>query len=148
VAKHGSPRERDPVDLAARALQHRDRSRRELDDRLSRAGVGDEERADALARLERVGYVDDARFAAARAEALAGRGYGDAAIRHDLEAHGIDAEGVQVAIGVLDPERERARALVERLGRSMRTARQLARKGFGEESLEAAVGADVAEGAA
>ena len=58
------PRERDPVELAARALQHRDRSRRELDERLARAGVGDSERADALDTLERVGYVDDARFAA------------------------------------------------------------------------------------
>ena len=94
-----------PIELAARALQHRDRSRRELDDRLARAGVGDEERADTLDTLERVGYVDDARFAAARAEALAGRGYGDAAIRHDLEAHGIDAEGADEAIGVLESER-------------------------------------------
>ena len=139
-------RERDPIDLAARALQHRDRSRRELDDRLARAGVGDEERADALETLERVGYLDDARFAAARAEALAGRGYGDEAIRHDLEAHGIDAEGVVEALGGLESERERAQALVQRLGRSVRTAQQLARKGFRDESLEAALGADVAEG--
>lgn len=142
----GAPTERDPIDLAARALQHRDRSRRELDGRLARAGVGDEERADALDLLERVGYVNDARFAAARAEALAGRGYGDEAIRHDLEAQGIDAESVAGAILGLEPERERARALVQRLGRSVRTAQQLARKGFAEESLEAAVGADVAEG--
>ena len=59
------PAERDPIDLAARALHHRDRSRRELDDRLARAGVDDDERADALDTLERVGYVDDGRFAAA-----------------------------------------------------------------------------------
>jgi regulatory protein len=108
--------------------------------------VSDEERADTLDTLERVGYVDDARFAAARAAALAGRGYGDDAIRHDLETRGIDAECADEAIGVLDSERERARALVERLGRSVRTAQQLARKGFGQESLEAALGADVAEG--
>jgi len=146
VSADEAARERDPIDLAARALQHRDRSRRELDDRLARAGVGDEERADALETLERVGYVDDARFAAARAEALAGRGYGDEAIRHDLEAHGIDAEGVVEALAGLESEREREQALVQRLGRSVRTAQQLARKGFGEESLEAAVGADVAEG--
>ncbi len=140
------PRERDPIDLAARALQYRDRSRRELDDRLSRAGVGDAERADALETLERVGYVDDARFAAARAEALAGRGYGDEAIRDDLERHGIAAAGAAEAIAGLDPELERARGLVERLGRSLKTAQYLARKGFGEESLETAVGSDVAEG--
>jgi regulatory protein len=138
--------ERDPIDLAARALQHRDRSRRELDERLARAGVGDEERADALDTLERVGYVDDARFAGARAEALAGRGYGDEAIQHDLAAHGIDAESVADAIGGLDPEPERARALVARLGCSAKTALYLARKGFGEEAVEAAIGTDVAQG--
>ena len=144
-AKPSSP-ERDPVELAARALQHRDRSRRELDERLARAGVSDDQRADALATLERVGYVADARFAAARAEALAGRGYGDEAIRHDLESHGIGAEGVAEAIGGLEPELERARGLVERLGRSAKTALQLARKGFDEESLTAAIDADVAQG--
>jgi regulatory protein len=141
------PQERDPVELAARALQHRDRSRRELDDRLARAGVGDRERTDALDTLERVGYVDDARFAASRAESLAGRGYGDEAIRHDLAEHGVGAEAAGEAIGGLEPELERARALVAELGSSAKTARQLARKGFCEESLEAAVGADVAEGA-
>jgi SOS response regulatory protein OraA/RecX len=141
-------RGRDPIDLAARALQHRDRSRRELEDRLARAGIGDEECADALDALERVGYVDDTRFAAARAESLADRGYGDEAIRHDLvELHGIDAELVAETVAGLEPELDRARALVERLGHSGKTARQLARKGFGEESLAAAMGADVAEGA-
>ncbi len=141
------PRERDPVELAARALQHRDRSRQELEDRLARAGVGDSERADALDTLERVGYVDDARFAASRAAALAGRGYGDEAIRHDLAGHGVGREAQAVAIAGLEPELDRARALVERLGRTTKTAQQLARKGFCEESLEAVVGADVAEGA-
>ena len=141
------PRERDPVELAARALQHRDRSRRELEDRLARAGVGDSERADALDTLERVGYVDDARFAASRAGSLAGRGYGDEAIRHDLTDHGVDGEAAAAAICGLEPEVDRARELVKRLGCSVKTAQQLARKGFGEESLEAALGADVAEGA-
>ena len=43
----------------------------ELDERLARAGVDEAARADALETLERVGYVDDARFAVARAAALA-----------------------------------------------------------------------------
>jgi SOS response regulatory protein OraA/RecX len=29
----------DPIEIAARALQHRDRSRREVDERLARAGI-------------------------------------------------------------------------------------------------------------
>ena len=76
------PSEPDPIEIAARALRHRDRSRRQLDERLARAGVDDDGRAEALETLERVGYVDDGRFARARAAALAERGYGDDGIRH------------------------------------------------------------------
>jgi regulatory protein len=142
------PPERNPIDLAAGALQHRDRSRRDMDDRLARAGIGDLERADALDMLERVGYVDDARFATARAESLAGRGYGDEAIRHDLiEGHRVDAAVAADAVDALEPELERARALVDRLGRSPKTARHLARKGFGDDALAVCLGADVAESA-
>jgi regulatory protein len=136
--------DRDPIEIATRALQHRDRSRTEVDDRLARAGVEADERLEALEMLERVGYVDDERFAAARACALASRGYGDEWIRADLTRHRVSAETAAAAIAALVPEAERAGALVERLGRSRKTGAQLARKGFGEESLEAALGIDVA----
>jgi hypothetical protein len=42
-------------------------------------------------------------------------------------------------------EAERAAALVERLGKTRKTGAQLARKGFGQDALEAALGIDVAE---
>jgi regulatory protein len=137
--------ERDPIELAARSLRHRDRSRRELDARLARAGVDEDARADALDTLERVGYVDDARFAAVRAASLAGRGYGDEAIRLDLKGHQAGAEAIEAALGALEPEAERAAALVERLGRTRKVAAQLTRKGFGQDALEAALGAEIAE---
>jgi regulatory protein len=135
----------DPIEIATRALQHRDRSRRDLEERLTRAGIDEERRNDALEALERVGYVDDERFAGARAEALANRGYGDEWIRHDLVEHGVASEAVADAIAALVPEPERAAALVERLGSTPKTGAQLARKGFGQEALETALGIDVAE---
>jgi regulatory protein len=134
--------EQDPIEIAARALQHRDRSRREIEERLARAGIDEDRRTDALDTLERVGYVDDGRFAGARAEALANRGYGDEWIRHDLGEHGVAAEAIGEAIGALVPEADRAAALVDRLGRTPKTGAQLARKGFGEDALEAALGID------
>ena len=139
--------EQDPLELAARALAHRDRSRRDVDERLARAGIDEERRADALETLERVGYVDDERFAGARADVLAGRGYGDEWIRHDLAEHGLAGEAAAAAIGALPPEAERAAALVERLGRSRKTAARLARKGFGADALGAALGTDVGDSA-
>jgi SOS response regulatory protein OraA/RecX len=135
----------DPVELAAKALRHGDRSRQEIDERLARAGIGDEARAESLATLERLGYVDDNRFAASRAAALAGRGYGDAYIVLDLEQHGADPDSITSAVAELVPERVRAQELAERLGATVKTAAQLSRKGFADESLEGiiATGSDV-----
>jgi regulatory protein len=126
----------DPVDLAARALAHRDRSRVEVEERLARAGVSEEERGEALDTLERLGYLDDSRFARTRAEALAARGYGDAYIRHDLEQKGVSGETSDDAIGSLEAESDRARALAARLGSTPKTVAQLARKGFDRDSLQ------------
>jgi SOS response regulatory protein OraA/RecX len=79
-----------------------------------------------------------------RATALAARGLGDEAIRNDLEGSGVGAETLAEALAGLEPERERAVALAARLGRTAKTAAQLARKGFSEDSIESAVGSDVA----
>lgn len=128
-----------PIDLAIRALRYRDRSTAELDVRLARRGVGDAEREQALETLERVGYLDDERFARTRAEQLAARGSGDALIRHDLEGRGIAAEHVDAALAGLEPERERAARIADRRGRTPKTARYLASRGFGEEALEGIV---------
>ena len=137
--------ERDPIELAARSLHYRDRSRSELDARLARAGIDEDARADALDTLERVGYVDDARFAAVRAAALAGRGYGDEAIRHDLAGHQLRPEAIEAGLATLEAEAARAVELVERLGRTRKVAAQLARKGFSQDALEAALGGELAE---
>jgi SOS response regulatory protein OraA/RecX len=144
--KRKQPQPSDPIDLAARALQHRDRSRRQVDERLARAGVEDDRRADALDALERIGYVDDARFAGQRAASLAERGYGDEAISALLAADGVPPELAGEAVGALRPESERAAAIVASLGASPQTAARLARKGFGEDAVEAAAGRFATDG--
>jgi regulatory protein len=136
----------DPLELAARALRHRDRSRAEIEERLAKAGVDEAGRVDALETLERVGYVDDNRFAVTRAAALSTRGHGDAAIQHDLEARGVAREAIDEALAALAPEAERAAELALRLGRTTKTAATLARKGFAVEALESAFGSDIAAG--
>jgi SOS response regulatory protein OraA/RecX len=106
---------------AVRVLRHRDLSRRALAGRLRTPGL-----EDALVALERSGILDDRRAALGRAKALAGRDYGDAAIRFRLEQEGFAAEDVSEAIAALEPEQERANRLSER----GRTARWLAARGF------------------
>jgi regulatory protein len=124
---------------AARALRHSDRSRAALASRLAGAGVRAEVSGEVLDTLERVGVVDDSRFAASRAERLAGKGYGDEAIRADLEQQGIAPELVGEAVAHLEPERERAKSLAARRGADARTARWLAARGFDAGSIEGAV---------
>jgi SOS response regulatory protein OraA/RecX len=133
-------RRADALGRALRALGPRDRSRRALSDRLTHAGVRADAREEALATLEQTGLVDDARVAATRARSLAERGYGDAAIRYDLEREGVAAELVEEAVASLEPERERAKALVKRRGAEPKTARWLASRGFEAATVEEAVG--------
>ncbi len=122
---------------ASRSLAAASRSRRALDERLARAGHPARAREDALAALERAGLLDDAELARSRAEALARRGYGDAAIRADLERRLISAEVAAAALAGLLPEPERAQQVVA-AARAPAPAvlRRLARRGFSADTIE------------
>ena len=71
---------------ASAALSRRDRSAAGLEAYLGARKIAAADRAQAVETLERLGYVDDARFAADRAAQLARRGFGDEGIRCRLEA--------------------------------------------------------------
>src|SRR4051812_27273288 len=105
-------------DRALNLLSFRDRSRRELEQRLLRAGYGPDEVMEALEGLERVGLVDDDRFAQAVVEQHAGRRLsGRRAVAAALASKGVDRESADAALAELDePGAERARA--EELARS------------------------------
>jgi len=138
-------RRHEALVAATRALRRRDLSSRALEAGLARRAVAPQERAEALLVLERAGIVDDARFGATRARTLAERGWGDAAIRADLERQALADELIGTALEAIPPEAERARALVLRRGAGPATARWLARKGFGEDAIEAAAGPGIAD---
>lgn len=135
------------IDIAARALRYRDLSKAELGRRLESRGVTGEDRDGALAALERTGLVDDSRAARARAEALASRAYGDAAIRADLKRRGYASAAVEAALESLPPEPARAQGVLARRGATVATARRLAAKGFAPEVVEELLAAAVAEDA-
>lgn len=132
-------RRAEALGIAVRALRHGDLSRMALAQRLERRRVEASVCGDALATLERAGYVDDARAAAARAAALAERGTGDEGLRHDLAARGFGEADAEAALAALEPEAQRARRVAQRRGATLGTARWLARRGFSPESIEAAL---------
>jgi SOS response regulatory protein OraA/RecX len=135
-------RRAEALAVAGRALRTRDMSRARLAARLERAAVAPPAAEASLRALEEAGALDDERFAVARAESLALRGYGDAAICHDLDGQGLVRDVIEEAIARLEPEAGRARKLVQRRGAGARTARFLAARGFSQESCEAALGPD------
>ena len=134
------------VEAAARLLRSRDRSRAELREQLRRRGLAAGPIEAALERLGDAGLVRDEEVARRRAAELAARGQGDAAIVDDLTRRGLDRDVVAEAVAELEPEAKRAHRLVAARGRSMATARLLARKGFEDDSVEAALAGLVANG--
>jgi regulatory protein len=122
--------------LALSALARRGHSRVTLDARLARAGVHSDDRRAVVQRAERSRLVDDVRFAEQRAALLADRGSGDALILDDLARSGIDVGTARDAIDGLEPEHVRAAEIAARRGKSLRTARYLASRGFSDETVE------------
>lgn len=138
-------RSREALAKASRLLSRRDLSERRLRDELARRRVPPSARQETVSRLVEAGAVDDERLARRRAELLAARGSGDALIRADLEGRGVGAELVEAAIESLPPESARAGKVVATRGPGPRTARFLARRGFGEDAVETALAGVVAD---
>jgi len=121
---------------ATRSLAASDRSQRALEQRLARAGHSAAAREDAIASLARAGAIDDARLAESRAELLARRGYGDAAIRADLRRRQIAPEVAAGAVAALEPELERLRRAIENESVTPALLRRLAGRGFSRDTLD------------
>jgi regulatory protein len=133
------PQRAEALAVATRALARREHSQWSLRERLLRAGVSAEEADKVVEELQRIGLLDDGRFAQERARVLADRGKGDAAIRFELDRAGVEAGEIERALAALDPERERAARLVDRRGATPATARLLAGRGFDEDVVAAVV---------
>ena len=100
------------LELAARALGRRGLSERAVRERLRDAGAAPAVEDETIATLVRLGYLDDDRLASERADRLAARGYGNAAVDARLASDGIDPAARQAALAALEPEDVRARRVV------------------------------------
>jgi regulatory protein len=107
-----------PFELAVRFLKLRDRSERELRIKLRQKGVEAGAIDEAVEKVRRLGYLDEARMAHARAESLISRGkLGPRGVAARLGRAGVDRAEVQAAVkGALNrhDELEIVRALVRK----------------------------------
>jgi SOS response regulatory protein OraA/RecX len=133
-------RRAEALDAALRTVARRDLSERAIRGRLASRGVRAPAAERAVGTLASAGLVDDARTARARAQALAAKGWGDAAIAARLAAEGFAGGDVRAAIGDLPREETRARPLAARAGDARKAWKLLARRGFASETLESVLG--------
>ncbi|MEU4117352.1 regulatory protein RecX [Kitasatospora sp. NPDC028055] len=132
-------------DICLRLLTGAAKSRKQLADALRKREIPEDVAEQVLTRLEEVGLIDDAAFAAAWVESRhAVRGLSRRALAQELRTKGVAADLVEQALVQVDhdDETDAARALVERKLRStrgldpqVRTRRLvgvLARRGYSE----------------
>ena len=86
------------VERALKLLARRPYTAVEMDAALERAGVAEGERAEAVARLRELGYVDDLEVARARARTLLGRGAAPRLAERKLGQQGVDAARARTAV--------------------------------------------------
>lgn len=127
------------LEAGLKALSRRELSRDELVVRLERSGIDPEDAERAISQLTAAGYQSDERTANERTRVLASRLYGDLAIRDDLERRGIAEESIDSALADIEPELSRATVLARQAGDVTRLARTLQRKGFTQDTIEAAL---------
>ena len=95
-------------------LEHRPHAKRELERKLSRT-VGEEAAQAAADRMEELGLVDDADYAARLAQELARKGYAFSRTVQELVRRGVDRELAQEAAREASPDPEEAiRRLIQR----------------------------------
>ena len=95
-------------------LEHRPLAKRELERKLSRT-VGEEAAQAAADRMEELGLVDDADYAARLAQELARKGYAFSRTVQELVRRGVDRELAQEAAREASPDPEEAiRRLIQR----------------------------------
>ena len=137
--------ESDALETALGALRYRDLSEHELEQKLAARGFAESDQAQAVATLRRTGLLDEGRFAEGRAASLASRGAGDALIRDALRRAGVPPEVAEEAVVALEPEMQRALAVVERRGSGPKTSRYLATKGFSRDTIAEVVASESRE---
>jgi regulatory protein len=129
------------LQAAVRLLEARTRSVEGLRSALRTRGYPEAELEAALARVQELGYLDDARHAALRAAQLLAQGKAQGEVQRRLGAEGV---GEGVALAAVDEEARRAGHTDEAAARALLTrrkltglkaARFLAGRGFDEELI-------------
>lgn len=142
------------MDKVAGLVSVRERSSKEVAERLRRCGFDEEEAADAVETSVRIGLVDDRRFASAYIRGKTASGWGRAKIVSRLRRAGIGDELVEACSGEFaTPEQELESARSQLARRTTRSKnpyaslmRRLLSRGFSYETASRAVSEHLGRG--
>jgi regulatory protein len=132
----------DATTAAVKLLAGRSKSRAKLEAALLAKGFTLAQVAAALQRVTELGYLDDGRYAAAKARAGLAEGRSRADVTRRLEADGVEPALAERAVQHAADEagydaRAAARALLKKKRLSgLKAARFLAQRGFDEQVIE------------
>jgi regulatory protein len=87
------------VERALKMLARRAYTQAEMDAALAKRGIPEGQRAEVVARLRELGYMDDLEVARARARTLLGRGAAARLAERRLSEQGVDAAQARAAVG-------------------------------------------------
>ena len=133
--------------MAAAVLEYRNRSAKALYDRLLEKGAEERDAAWAVARLQELGYLNDAEYGRLLVRDLCRRGYGPGRIRRYLKEKKLDGPDIELAMEeyVFQPEKLREYIDSRLRGRTgdrrelKRAADGLFRRGFGWDEIQSAL---------
>jgi regulatory protein len=141
-AQRGARREK-----AIELLSRKPLSRRELERKLREWEAGEEETAALCARMEELGYLDDAAYARRVVRHYAAKGYGERKLRDELYRRGVPRDLWDAALADLDDPAETIDAFVAKklAGREIdrkelkKVSDALARRGYSWTDISAAL---------
>lgn len=113
---------------ALRFLGHRDRSRREVEERLARYGYEPAILEAVTAWLEGLGYLDDVRYAEALGADKRRQGWGPGRIRQELQRRGVPADVADGVVGKRVDEEDLVALVRRRFGALAATDGSLAKR--------------------
>lgn len=89
---------------ALQALSRREHSARELEAKLTRAGLDDDLASEIVEELGEVGWQSDARYAGLIVRSRISQGYGPLRIRAELSARGVEDDIIREALAEAEPD--------------------------------------------
>lgn len=144
AAAHRTGLKQKAMELLARKSQ----SRRELERKLAEWGAGEEETESICARMEELGFLNDAAYAGQVVRHYTAKGYGARKVRDELYRRGVPRDLWDEALAGADDPADAIDAFVQKklAGRQpdqkelKKLSDALARRGYGWEDIRSAIG--------